>query len=247
MLISIVTVSFNSASTISDTIESVLAQSNIALEYIVVDGASTDGTVEIVRSYGGSVSHFVSEPDDGIYDAMNKGIKLASGDIIGVLNADDVYASPDVLSSVAARFTPGIDAVYADLVYVDRLDMRKVRRTWVSGEYSQGAFTRGWMPPHPTFFVRREVYEKYGAYTLALNSAADYEFMLRVVHKHEIRLSYLNRVIIRMREGGKSNASIKNRIAANRQDRLAWKMNGLTPGMLTLVRKPLSKLRQFFG
>lgn len=245
MLVSIITVSFNAASTIRDTIESVLTQNDIALEYIVVDGGSTDGTIEMVHSYEERISHFVSEPDQGIYDAMNKGIALASGDIIGILNADDIYADTHVLNNVAAAFTDGIEGVYANLVYVDAADTRKVTRTWVSGAYSDGAFKRGWMPPHPTFFVRRSVYERFGRYSMTLHSAADYEFMLRVIHKHKIQLAYLNRVIIKMRAGGKSNASLRNRLNANREDRMAWTMNDLKPGMFTLVRKPLSKLGQF--
>lgn len=247
MLVSIITVSFNAASTIRETIASVLSQRNIDLEYIVIDGASTDGTVDMIRSYGPQIAHFLSEPDLGIYDAMNKGIDIASGDIIGILNADDTYAAPDVLASVVAAFNPDVDAVYANLVYVDQKATDIVRRTWLSGEYTDGAFDRGWMPPHPTFFARREVYEKYGYYSLKLKSAADYEFMLRVVHRHKIQLAYLNRIIIRMRVGGKSNVTIKNRLIANREDRMAWKMNGIKPGLLTLIRKPLSKLGQFFG
>lgn len=247
MLVSIITVSFNAAATIRDTIESVLGQQQVALEYIVIDGGSTDDTTSIVSAYGSRISHFVSEPDKGIYDAMNKGIALASGDIIGILNADDVYAADNVLSQVVSCFGKGVDAVYADLVYVDQQNTAKIKRTWISGTYTEGAFEQGWMPPHPTFFVRRSVYEQHGVYTLALTSAADYEFMLRVIHKHKIALAYLNTVTTKMRAGGTSNASIRNRLNANREDRLAWTMNGLKPGWLTLIKKPLSKLGQFWG
>jgi len=247
MLVSIITVSFNAAATIRDTIESVLGQQHVALEYIVVDGGSTDDTISIVNAYGPKISHFISEPDKGIYDAMNKGIQLASGDIIGILNADDVYATDNVLSQIVDRFGSGADAVYADLVYVDQQNTAKIKRIWISGIYTEGAFLRGWMPPHPTFFVRSSVYQQYGGYTLALKSAADYEFMLRVIHKHKIALAYLNTVTTKMRAGGISNASIKNRLNANREDRLAWTMNGLKPGWLTLIKKPLSKLGQFLG
>ena len=246
MLVSVITVCFNSAATIRDTIESVLNQRNINLEYIVVDGASSDETPDIIRSYGRRISHVVCEPDQGMYDAMNKGVALASGDIIGILNADDIYESDNILQAITGVFAADTMAVYGDLLYVDPLDTRKVRRTWISGEYREGAFLDGWMPPHPTFFVRRQVYERYGNYSLALKSAADYEFMLRVIHKHNIPLAYLNQVVIRMRAGGKSNASLKNRLIANREDRLAWSMNKLRPGKLTLIKKPLSKLRQFF-
>lgn len=246
MKISIVTVSYNAGKTIRDTIESVLAQSNIDLEYIIVDGGSTDNTVEIVKSFGDKIDHFVSEPDKGIYDGMNKGIAIAMGDVIGILNADDIYFNPEVLHKVLDLFASDIDAVYADLVYVNADDTNKITRTWISKPYKPGAFKKGWMPPHPTFFVRNSVYKKFGSYTLKLRSAADYEFMLRVVHKHRIRLAYLNEVIVKMRVGGESNASIKNRLKANKEDRIAWQMNNLKPGLLTFILKPLSKVGQFF-
>lgn len=246
MKISIITVSYNAASTIKDTIESVLSQENVDLEYLIIDGGSKDDTVSIVQSYGDKIHHFISEPDKGIYDGMNKGVALATGDIIGVLNADDFYADSSVLSRIVEQFKGGIEGVYADLVYVEAIDTKKVTRTWVSKKYEEGAFKKGWMPPHPTFFVRSEVYKKFGAYSLELRSAADYEFMLRVVHKHQIKLAYLNEIIVKMRVGGASNSSIKNRLKANKEDRKAWKMNGLKPGALTFIRKPLSKIGQFF-
>lgn len=246
MKISIITVAFNAASTIKDTIESVLSQKDVDLEYIIIDGNSSDNTAEIVQSYGSKIHHFVSEADKGIYDGMNKGVALATGDVVGILNADDIYANETVLQNVLAKFETGVDAVYANLVYVDTEDTNKVTRTWISKEYISGSFKKGWMPPHPTFFVKGEVYEKLGSYTLELKSAADYEFMLRVIHKHQIQLAYLNEIIVKMRVGGESNASFKNRIRANKEDRMAWKMNGLNPGVLTFIRKPLSKVGQFF-
>lgn len=245
MKISIVTVSYNAAATIKDTIESVLSQEDIELEYLIVDGESKDDTVTIVESFGDQIHQFISEPDKGIYDGMNKGVAMATGDVIGILNADDMYADEKVLKDILTQFDSGVDAVYADLVYVDEKDTSKVTRRWVSKPYKEGAFKKGWMPPHPTFFVKREVYEKYGNYTMKLRSAADYEFMLRVIHKHKISLAYLNRVIVRMRVGGESNASLKNRIRANKEDKMAWKMNDLKPGALTTIRKPLSKISQF--
>ncbi len=247
MKISIITVAYNSGKTIEDTIKSVINQNYQGIEYIIIDGGSTDNTLEIVEQYKSSIALVVSEKDKGIYDAMNKGVAVATGDIIGILNSDDFYVDTDVIGKVVHTFTPEIDGVYGDLVYVDPIDTNKVTRTWLSGEYNQGAFFKGWMPPHPTFFVRREVYQKYGAYSLALKSAADYEFMLRVVHKNRIRLVYLNEIIVRMRAGGASNASLKNRLKANQEDRLAWKMNELKPKMFTLIRKPLSKIFQFLN
>lgn len=253
MKISIITIAYNSAETIEDTIQSVLSQDYTDVEYIVVDGASSDGTLAIIERYADRIAHFVSEPDKGIYDAMNKGVRMATGEVIGILNSDDFYADHRVISDVAARFradrtdaeSATIDALYADLVYVDREKGDKVIRFWKAGAYRPNSFRRGWMPPHPTFFVRRTCYERYGLYSLDLRSAADYELMLRFIHKHGIKLAYLERVITHMRVGGESNVSLKNRLRANQEDRRAWTMNGLRPAWYTLSLKPLSKLGQF--
>jgi len=245
MKISIITVAYNSGKTIEDTIKSVINQHFQEIEYIIIDGGSTDNTLEIVAQYKSAIAHVISEKDKGIYDAMNKGISLATGDIIGILNSDDFYSDADVIAKVVNAFQPEIDAVYGNLVYVDPIDTTKITRTWLSGEYKVGAFFKGWMPPHPTFFVRKEVYQKFGTYSMELKSAADYEFMLRVIHKHEIRLAYLNEVTVIMRAGGASNASFKNRLKANQEDRLAWEMNELKPKPFALIRKPLSKIFQF--
>ncbi len=246
MKVSIITVSFNSDKTIADTIQSVLSQDYPDIEYIIVDGLSKDNTIKIVKSFGDRISKFVSENDKGLYDAMNKGIDLATGDIIGFLNSDDFYANSQVVSKIVQRFQKNNDAVYADLVYVSALDKLKITRTWKSGEYISGSFLKGWMPPHPTFFVRKTVYQRYGKFTDKLRSAADYELMLRFIHKYKIKIAYLPEVVVHMRAGGTSNASIKNRIRANREDKLAWKMNDLKPSTLTFIRKPLSKITQFF-
>ena len=246
MKVSIITITYNSAETIEDTIQSVLSQDYKDIEYIIVDGASKDSTLEIIDRYKSSISKFVSERDKGIYDAMNKGVAMATGDVIGILNSDDFYADGRVISDIMKTIQQSnSDGCYADLVYVDRIATNKVIRSWKSGEYRHGDFLRGWMPPHPTFFVKRSVYDAHGHYSLQLRSAADYELMLRFIHKHGIRVSYLPRVITKMRAGGQSNVTLKNRWKANKEDRLAWKMNGLQPGFLTLIRKPLSKLLQY--
>jgi glycosyltransferase involved in cell wall biosynthesis len=245
--VSVITICFNSAETIEDTIKSVLSQNYRDLEYIIVDGASRDSTIEIVSNYAERIHHILSEPDKGIYDAMNKGVALASGDIIGILNSDDVYVDNQVISDVVQRFKEsGADGVYADLEYVDRNDLSRVIRRWKAGPYLPGHFLKGWMPPHPTFFVKKECYTTYGQYNLQLRSAADYELMLRFIHRYRIKLSYLPRVIIKMRVGGQSNVSLRNRVNANLEDRQAWEINGLRPGWLTLLRKPLSKLSQYW-
>ncbi|MGB1102080.1 MAG: glycosyltransferase family 2 protein [Crocinitomicaceae bacterium] len=243
--VSIITVAYNAAATIEDSIKSVLSQDYPNIEYIIIDGASKDNTLEIVQNHQDKIAKIVSEPDKGIYDGMNKGVAMASGDIVAILNSDDFYADKQVVSNVVSLFEDGVEGVYADLDYVDPVDTEKVVRRWVSGEYQKGAFKKGWMPPHPTFFVKRSVYERYGDFTLELKSAADYEFMLRVIHKEGIALKYLPKITVKMRTGGMSNASIKNRFRSNCEDKKAWELNGLKPGLLTFIRKPLSKIKQY--
>jgi glycosyltransferase involved in cell wall biosynthesis len=245
--ISIITVSFNSAKTIEQTIQSVLSQRYSNVEYIIIDGASQDETLSIIDKYRNKIAVLLSEKDSGIYNAMNKGLKRVTGDIIGILNSDDFYADENVLGDIAQLFEQGkADAVYADLQYVDANDTRKIKRHWKSGKYKPGNFLFGWMPPHPTFFVRKEVYEKYGLFNENLRSAADYELMLRFIHKYQISLDYLPRIIVKMRSGGQSNVTAKNRIKANLEDRKAWELNGLKPYFFTLFFKPIRKLKQFF-
>ncbi|CAG5083845.1 glycosyltransferase family 2 protein [Parvicella tangerina] len=244
MKVSIITIAYNSAETIEDTIKSVVSQDYSDIEYIIIDGGSTDATLEIIDRYKDKISTVVSEPDQGIYDAMNKGVDSATGDLIGILNSDDIYADEKVITDIVKTIGDK-EAIYADLVYVDREATDKVTRYWKSGEYKKGAFVKGWMPPHPTFFVRKACYDKYGTYDLRLKSAADYECMLRMIHKHEITLAYLPRVITKMRVGGQSNVTVNNRVKANQEDRLAWELNGLEPKFYTLYLKPLRKVGQF--
>ncbi len=246
MKLSIITACFNSAATIEHTIRSVLAQDHPDVEYILVDGASADNTLDIIAKYKDRIAKIISEKDQGIYFAINKGIKLATGDAIGILHSDDFYPNGHILSRVAEEFQrSNADSVYGDLQYVNQSDTGKIFRYWRSGEYREGLFLKGWMPPHPTFFVRKNVYERYGSYDTQFKSAGDYELMLRFLHKHRISVSYIPEVLVKMRVGGVSNVSFLNRIRANREDRLAWEINGLKPGLFTLYFKPLSKLLQF--
>lgn len=247
MKISVITASWNSAATIEDTLRSVTSQDHPDIEYIIIDGGSTDGTLDIVERYRSRISQVVSGKDGGIYFALNKGISLATGEVIALLHSDDFYADNQVLSRVAACFEKNTcDSVYGDLQYVDQEDTSKVTRTWISGEYVHGRFLKGWMPPHPAFFLRRSCYEKYGSFNTSFRTAADYELMLRMLHKHRVSTAYLPGVLVKMRTGGASNVTLKARIKANREDRRAWAVNELQPGLFTLIRKPLSKLGQFF-
>ena len=247
MRVSIITVVYNNRNTIKDAVESVLNQTYKNIEYIIVDGASTDGTVEIIKSYGDSIDKFISEKDNGIYDAMNKGIKLASGDIIGILNSDDFYVGDNIIEKVVRTFKEQkVDSVYGDLVYVDSKDTNKIVRYWKSKPYKKGLFKKGWHPAHPTFFVKKEIYDKYGIFDLDFKIAADYELMLRFLEKYQISSSYIPEVLVKMRVGGKSNQSIKNIIKANIESYNAWKVNNLKPPFYLPLIKPLKKLKQFF-
>ncbi len=245
MKVSVITVCYNSASTIEDTIKSVLQQNYKNLEYIVIDGASTDGTLDILHQYKSKITQLISEQDDGMYHALNKGIEIATGDIIAFLHADDVYAFPGVISGVAEQMK-NADALYGDLVYVQQQAVNKISRYWKSGRYFPGSFKWGWMPPHPSFFVRKEVYNKFGTFNTQLHSAADYELMLRFIHKHGIEPVYWPEVLVKMRSGGKSNVTLANRIHANKEDKVAWELNGLSPFFFTLWIKPLRKIPQYF-
>jgi len=247
MKVSIITIAYNAAETIEETIRSVISQDYHDIEYILIDGASQDNTLEIAQQYVSGIAKIISEPDEGIYDAMNKGVRNATGDLIGILNADDVFAHSHVISRVVETMKAGkSDACYADLQYISRENPGKVVRYWKSGQYVKSSFLNGWMPPHPTFFLKKELYCKYGVYRIALRSSADYELMLRMLYKFDVKTSYLPEVVVHMKMGGQSNVSLRNRLRANNEDRLAWKLNELKPERLTFIKKPLGKISQFF-
>lgn len=247
MKISIITASLNNCDTIEDSIRSVLSQKYENIEYIVVDGASSDGTLEIVKKYRDRIAKFTSEPDNGIYHALNKGLKMSTGDIIGFLHADDLYAHGMVIDWVVSRIMNcNTDSCYGDLLYVHKKDVNKIFRHWRSCYYTDGLFRKGWMPPHPTFFVKREVFEKYGHFNTDFKIAADYEHMLRVLEGNKISTHYIPEVLVKMRTGGKSNRSLKNIIIKSSEDYKAWKVNGLSGGLYTVLLKNISKIPQFF-
>jgi len=242
--VSIITVCYNAEKHIEETIQSVLSQDFNDLEYLLIDGGSNDSTVEIVNKYNSKIDFIISEKDEGMYDAMNKGIKLAKGELIGILNAGDLFVNEKVVSEIVNKIEEK-DAIYADLDYVNELNTNKVIRKWKSGEINFTNFKYGWMPPHPTLFIRKKIYENFGMYRLDYKTAADYELMLRIFYKNECSAVYLNKVIVKMRVGGASNSSIKNRINANMEDRKAWKDNELKPYWFTLFLKPARKIIQY--
>lgn len=246
MKISIITACFNAEKTIRHTIESVLSQGYDDIQYIVVDGASTDGTIGIVKQYKNQISKIISEPDSGIYEALNKGVKFASGDVIGFLHADDIYANKNVIENVTQCIeVEQVDSCYGDLVYIDNKNQGKIIRYWQSCAYERDLFKKGWMPPHPTFFVKKIVYDKYGNFYTELKIAADYDLVLRFLYKHRISTYYLPEVLVKMRVGGKSNRSLRNILLKSKEDYLALKENGVG-GLHTLLLKNIIKIPQFF-
>lgn len=248
MKISIITVVRNGEQTIRDTIECVLSQSYADIEYIIVDGKSTDGTLDIIRSYGDKIDKVISERDSGIYSAMNKGLRLATGDYIGFLNADDFYAHPHVISGLAntAKSTKA-DCLYGDLVFVDQKDTNKVIRYWQAGNFNRYKMLFGWSVPHPTFFVKRSVFDKYGLFRENFGLSGDYEMMVRFFFKERINAAYLPEVLVRMRVGGAGNSGFKSKWKGNREDFQAWKQNGLKIPFVTIILKPIRKIPQFFS
>jgi glycosyltransferase involved in cell wall biosynthesis len=244
--ISIITVVWNNAKTIKDAINSVLSQTYKNIEYIIIDDASTDGTVEIIQSYGSKITKFVSEKDDGLYDAMNKGISLATGDVIGILNSDDFYADKFVLEKVVKEFKEkNVDSVYADLVFVKSDNPTKIVRYYDSSYFTPEKFAYGWMPAHPTFFVKKWVYDKYGMFRTDLKIGADFDLLARFLYTHEISYSYMNEVLVKMRVGGASTSF--NSIWINTLEQLqVCQDNNIDTNMFKILLKYPTKLLGFF-
>lgn len=210
MKITIVTVCYNSEVTIEETIQSVALQTYPNIEYIIVDGGSKDTTLSIIKKYDLVISKWVSEPDKGLYDAMNKAISMATGDVIGLINSDDLFCDHNALQKVIDVFkkNKNLDSVYADLFYVSQHDTNKIVRRWVTGK--QRSFKYGWHPAHPTFYIKKSVYDQYGLFDLSFKLAADFEIMLRFLDKHKINTTYLPAPLVKMRLGGETNKSFKN-------------------------------------
>jgi len=247
MKVSIITDVLNGSDTIEDAIKNVLGQTYQNIEYIVVDGSSTDGTLDIIDRYRDRISTFISEPDNNHFEAMNKGIDLATGDIVGFLHADDFFADERVIEKVADAFTEkGADCLWGDLVYVNKKDTDRIVRYWRSCAYRDGLFRRGWMPPHPTFFAKRDVYERYGYFNTKLPIAADYEIMLRFLKANKLDSCYLPEIMVKMRLGGLSNRSLKNIVKKSMEDLEAWRLNRLRGRVPAIFLKNVTKLPQFF-
>ncbi len=248
-LISIVTCVYNNAAEIRAAVDSVLSQRGVDIEYIVVDGASTDGTMEILQSYGQRIHHLVSAPDRGIYDGLNRGVELATGDYVGFLHSDDLFADENTLQRLFASLSreprerwPA--AVYGDLLYVDKQQPDRVIRYWRSGPFTLNKLRNGWMPPHPSLYVRRDVMLATGPFDIALRIAADYKFILQLFQQ-PLRFVYVPGVVVRMRTGGASNRSLKAILRKSREDRDALQATGIAP-LRALLIKNLSKVPQFF-
>ena len=247
MKVSIITVTYNSSKYLEDCINSVVKQQYSDIEHIIIDGGSTDETVSIIKRYETHIAKWVSEKDNGMYDAINKGMKMATGDVIGILNSDDILASETIIAEIVDSFNQhNVDSVYGDLTYVDQKNTQKIIRFWKGGAYNRNRFLYGWMPAHPTFYVRKELVNKYGGYESHYFTAADYEFMTRYLYFHRISAYYLPKLVVKMRIGGASNGNLFRRLRANRRDYLAMRKNHVPFPFIASVLKPLIKLHQYY-
>lgn len=247
MKVSVITAVLNRADTIEECIRSVLSQSYKNVEHIIIDGGSVDGTLDVIYRYRDKIDRIISEPDNSIYYALNKGIRLASGDIVGILHSDDFYAHDRIIERVIEVFrSKDVDSCYGDLEYVDKKDPHRIIRYWRASACTQGKFKYGWMPPHPTFFVKKGVYEKHGSFNTDFKISADYELCLRFLLKHKISTDYLPEVLIKMRTGGLSNRNFKNLLIKSYEDYKAWKVNNLNGCLSIILVKNFLKLPQFF-
>jgi glycosyltransferase involved in cell wall biosynthesis len=243
--ISVITAVLDRVSTLGSALRSIHSQTWPNVEHIVIDGGSTDGSLEILNAYRPRIAKLVSEPDRGLYDALNKGIRAATGDVIGFLHADDEFATPEALARIAQAFEdPAVEAAYGDLVYVRKGDVSRIVRYWRAGQYRRTQLTQGWMPPHPTFYVRRSVYARFGVFDTRYRIAADYENMLRILWQGGVKAAYIPEVLVRMRIGGVSNMSFFNVLHKSREDYAALRQNGIG-GLHALLLKNVTKLPQF--
>jgi glycosyltransferase involved in cell wall biosynthesis len=242
--VSIITVVWNNKKTIKDAINSVLNQTYKNIEYIIIDGASTDGTIKVIKNYKDKITKFISEPDKGLYDAMNKGVALATGDVVGILNSDDFYIDEFVIEKVIKTFKDQkVDSVYADLVYIKPENLNKTVRYYDSSKFNPSKFAYGWMPAHPTFFVKREVYERYGNFRTDLKIAADFDILARFLHTHKISYYYMKEVLVKMRVGGVST-SFSSLWINNIEQLQACKNNNIKTNIFKILSKYPNKIME---
>ncbi len=248
MTISIITTTFNSAATLRDTLDSILSQTCQDLESVIVDGGSKDGTLDIIREYEPRFNgrmKWISEPDKGIYDAMNKGLGMATGDVVGVLNSNDFYYDERVVEDIVNAFAQNdVDCIFGNLVFIDEKDKDSVIRIWKGSPYIPGAFTKGWNPAHPTFYAKRTCFERYGGFNMNYAVSADFELMLRFIEKEHISCTYIDRYFVKMRWGGESTGTLRNIIIGNKNILKALKNNGLRPSRIYLLRRLVPKVRE---
>jgi glycosyltransferase involved in cell wall biosynthesis len=248
MTVSIITVCYNSIRTISDTIKSVLSQTYPLIEYIIVDGSSTDGTIEKINSFNKGISKFISEPDNGIYDAINKGIRLATGSVVGILNSDDFFYDNYIIENIVGSFNNhDIDAVFGDVQFVDPIKTSKIVRYYSSKNFNTAKFKYGFMPAHPSFYVKRELFERLGYYKVDYKIAADFDLLIRFLYINQIAYKYLEMPFLSMRTGGISNKSLHSKYILNKEIYRACKENGIQTNYLYIYSKYLIKLFEFFG
>jgi glycosyltransferase involved in cell wall biosynthesis len=248
MKVSIITVSYNSDEYIRNAIESVLSQDYKNIEYIIIDGGSADGTKDIVLSFNDRISCFISEKDDGIYDAMNKGISLATGDIIGLLNADDFYIDNQVISQIVRTFeTHRVDSVFADIIYIDHKDFNHVIRYYDSSHFRPEKFAFGWMPAHPSFFVKKEIYRNSGLFKLDYQIAADFELLARFIYRDNISYKYIDKALVKMRKGGISTKNLYSNWILNKEIIRACRENRIKTNYLKIYSKYLLKIFEYIN
>ena len=242
MKISLISISFNSENTISKTFQSVKNQSFNNYEYLLIDGASIDGTLNIAKNQD-HILKIISEPDSGIYDAINKGIKNSTGEIIGFLNSDDTFYDENSLKYIADAFDKDTDCVFGDLIYTDINE--KIKRIWRGSAFKKGAFKKGWMPAHPTFYCRRSVYEKLGLYDDSFKIAGDFDLMLRFLEKHDIRSKYIPKTLVNMKVGGASNNGLKSKLDILKEEFRAFDQNDISINKLSYIFHKAKKIKEF--
>ena len=243
MKVTIITAVYNGAEHIQSCIESVLNQNHPNIEYIVIDGASKDNTLEIIKSYGSKISQIISEPDKGMYDAMNKGLQIATGDIVGILNADDFYIDNTIISQIVAEFEKTkVDSIYADIAFVTKDNLNKVVRYYSSASFRPWKFRFGYMPAHPSFFLKRTIYEKYGYFKTNYKLCADFDLIVRLYSTHKISFSYFPKMVVKMRMGGKSNQSIGNIMLLNKEILRGCRENGIRSNIIFIYLKYFTKV-----